>query len=210
MIITDMQRRGKSELYKIFIDEEYVCLFEAEIIVKNHLRIGTEISEAKFDEMRAQSENITCFSMALNYVSKCLKTKKQIKDYLKEKSFLKVSIDEALQKLETYKYIDDRYFAECYVNSKKTSKGVIYIKQQLQLKGVNEFVINDVLKDYSTDLDAVTKLVIKFMKNKQKDKKNKEKLYRHLQGKGFLYEDFKNILDNYFGDENDWNWYIGN
>ena len=79
MEITDLVRKGKSEQYKTFVDGEYVCLLEAEVLVKYHIKIGTTISEELFEKVRKESEKLSCFNVGLSYVSKGLKTKKQLK-----------------------------------------------------------------------------------------------------------------------------------
>ena len=108
MIITNLVRYGKSELYKTFVDDEYVCNLEAEILVKEKIKIGTQLTENQFLDIREQSEKITCKNVAIKYVSKALKTKKQVIDYLKQKGYLSSSINYAIEILVGYGYIDDK------------------------------------------------------------------------------------------------------
>ncbi len=194
MQITNLVRRGKSELYKTFIDDEYVCLLEAETIVKHKLKIGTNLSQTEFDEIRAESENLTCKNMAINYVSKCLKSRWQVYDHLKQKGFLPKSMNDALDLLESYGYINDKYYAEAFVKSKQNAKGVMYLKSALKQKGVKDSVINEVLSEYEPNQEDVVNLAKKYLKNKSFDEKTKQKLYRHLLSKGFTYEQVNSAL----------------
>lgn len=188
MQITNLVRRGKSELYKTFVDDEYVCLLEAETIVKNKIKVGTNLSQNEFDEIRAESENLTCKNMAISYVSKCLKSRWQVFDHLKQKGFLPKSINDALDLLENYGYINDKYYAQAFVNSKQGTKGVMYLKSALKQKGIKDSIINEVLSEYEVDEEEILNIAKKYLKNKQQDEKTKQKLYRYLLSKGFTYE----------------------
>ena len=197
MKITNLVRYGKSELYKTYVDEEYVCKLEAEILVKEKIKIGTELAEDEFLKIREQSEKITCKELALNYVSKALKTKKQVSDHLRQKGYLDTSVDYAINFLQEYGYVDDKYFAECYVKS-KTQNGKIYLKNQLMQKGVSKSVIDEVLNDFEADENEIINLAQKFVKGKPKDLKLKQKLYRHLLSKGFVYDEINRAVNSIF------------
>ena len=47
MIITQIKKIGKGERYSIFIDGNFSCVLEAEIIVKNQIKEGQEIDAEK-------------------------------------------------------------------------------------------------------------------------------------------------------------------
>ena len=194
MIITNLVRYGKSELYKTFVDDEYICMLEAEILVKEKIKIGTNLTDNQFLDIREQSEKITCKNFAIKYVSKSLKTTKQVKDNLKQKGFLPSSIDYAINMLISYGYLDDKYFAECYIKS-KSQKGKLYLKNQLKQKGIADSVINGVLSDYQVDEDQIVLLAKKFVKNKPKDIGTKQKLFRHLLSKGFEYDQINRVVN---------------
>ena len=204
MEITDLVRKGKSEQYKTFVDGEYVCLLEAEILVKHHIKTGTNLSQQQFEEIRKESEKLSCFNVGLSYVSKGLKTKKQAKDNLKQKGYLKSSIDFAIQKLVDYGYINDKYYAENFIKANSNKKGMIYLKKSLQTKGVSEEILREVFEDYEEDQDAIILLANKYIKNKQKDNSTKQKLYRHLLSKGFGFEECKKAINKVFGGDDDW------
>ena len=55
MKISEMVRRGKSEVYKIIKKKKFYCLLTAEVIIKNKLKTGQDIDEQTFLEMKKQT-----------------------------------------------------------------------------------------------------------------------------------------------------------
>ncbi len=211
MVITDIKRKGKSEIYKVFVNDEFFSLFEGEVIVKNHIKIGVEYDSEKLNTFKNESDIIVCYEMALNYVSKSIKTKLQVKTYLKKYKFGNEIIDSSIKKLEDYGYINDGYYANLVVGSMSNNRGKRYIKNQLMLKGVSEQNINCALENIENEDETCKNVATKWLKGKPLplDKKNKEKLYRFLLCRGFEYETIKRVMNNknIFGEEDGWNWF---
>ena len=211
MVITDIKRKGKSEIYKVFVNDEFFSLFEGEVIVKNHIKIGVEYDSEKLNTFKNESDIIVCYEMALNYVAKSIKTKLQVKTYLKKYKFGNEIIDSSIKKLEDYGYINDGYYANHVVGSMSNNRGKRYIKNQLMLKGVSEQNINCALENIENEDETCENVASKWLKGKPLplDKKNKEKLYRFLLGRGFEYETIKRVMNNknIFGEEDGWNWF---
>lgn len=196
--ITDLKRIGKSENYRVFCFDEELCKLQAETIVKHHIKIGAEFSEKQFEEIRQESEKLCCFSDALSYVSKSLKTQKQVQDKLTEKGYLQTSIDNAIKKLVEYGYINDKYFAETFIRQNKDKKGVLYLKQALKTKGVSSGIMSEIFEDFETDKQDIIAVAEKFLNGKQIDIFVKQKLYRHLMSKGFTFEQVKSATAEMF------------
>ena len=202
MIITSLIRKGKSELYKTYLNEEYVCLLEAETIVKHKLKTGQEIDQDEFARIREESENLTCRKQVLDYVSKGIKTRKQVFDHFKQKGYLLISINNALDMLEGYGYLNDKYYAQNFVKAKQNQKGKMYIVSSLKQKGVSDDIINEVLQDFATEQDVVIELAQKYLKNKVIDDKTKEKLFRHLISKGFDFSEVNSAIKSVLKNDN--------
>ena len=203
MKITDMTRRGKSEVYKIFVDDDFYCLLTAEVIVKNKLKIGQDIDETEFSQIKKQSYALLSREMALKFVEKCLKTQKQVYDNLKQKGIDDDAINDAIEFLKKYGYIDDEYYAKQYVSSKK-QYGKNYLKQKLFAKGIKKDIISRVLNDHEIDEKTLYNIVEKYIKNKPIDEKTKQKTYRYILSKGYTFDEAKNAVNKVFGDSDDW------
>ena len=209
MKISEMVRRGKSEVYKIFVDEKFYCLLTAEVIIKNKLKTGQDIDEQTFLEMKKQSDKLLSRDIALSYIEKGMKTQKQVADNLRQKGIDESAILDAISFLKSYNYIDDKTYAKQYVLTKK-GKGKSYLKNALLQKGINKSVIDEVLDSYQIDEDELLLLTKKYVKNKTMDNKLKQKAYRHILSKGYSFDEAKKAVEKVFGEQNDWDWCVGN
>ncbi len=196
MIITNIKRKGKSETYYVYVDDEYYALIEAEFIYKNHLKIGTQIEEQKLKQIKTESDKLLCSGVALNYISKSLKSEFQLKNYLKLKKFDMDAINETVQKLKGYGYLNDEYYATSLAKEMSKSKGKRFIKNSLMQKGVQACKIEGVLQEIDNEDETCFNVAQKWLRGKVQplDLNGKQKLYRFLMARGFSHETVKSAL----------------
>lgn len=196
MQITDLKQKGKSEGYYVKFDDDIVYLLQLETIVKHHLKVGSELNEEEFFDIKNESDKLTCFSVALKYISLRLKTEKQMKEYLQKKGFGEQSILLAIQKLKDYGYLNDDYFAKTLTQTLSLNKGKRFIKQDLLKKGINYQKLDNYVEDLDESL-ACKEVYQKWIKNKKLplEIKDKEKLYRFLMSRGFEWDTIKNVIN---------------
>ena len=123
-------------------------------------------------------------------------------DHFKQKGYLPISINNALDMLEGYGYLNDKYYAQNFVKAKQNQKGKMYIVSSLKQKGVSDDIINEVLQDFATEQDVVIELAQKYLKNKVIDDKTKEKLFRHLISKGFEFGEVNSAIKTVLKNDN--------
>lgn len=209
MQITEIKKIGRGDRYSIFIDGVFDGTLEAEILVKHKLKTGDEIGEEQWRQIKLENGKLSAFSRAVGYIEKSLKTQKQLQTYLKEKGFLQESIDDAVQKLKEYGYIDDKVYAENYIKTYKDKKGKIKLKFDLLSKGVAADVIEEALQEFVDEDEqyaACEKLLKKYVKNKPQDVKLKSKAYAHLFSKGFSGDIISRAIGKVFSEVEDEDW----
>lgn len=131
----EAQKRNKDKV-NLYLDGEFACSLTAESVVRARLKIGQELSEEKLREILATSETELAFKKALDYISRAMKTEKQVKDYLCLKGFDALAAERAVEKLKEYKYADDLQFAALYVEMNGRQKGARRIKAELMQRGL--------------------------------------------------------------------------
>ena len=192
------QKKGKRRC-NVYIDGRFCCGLTLETAVKNRLKVGQTVSPERLAQMQLESEKDTAFDKALTHLSATLKTEKQISDFLAKKGYLPAVIDYVLEKLRSYNFLNDREYAEAYVESAAKRKGGRLIKMELRLKGIADESIDDALGalNETEELETAKALLLKYMRGKTADAPTLQKAYRHLMGKGFSYDVIKDALSAY-------------
>lgn len=188
--ITEIKKVGKGDRYKLYLNGEFVGIFESEILARHCLKTGEKYDEDFFDKLTIENGDYACFNRGLNAIEKSMKSEKMLKTYLKEKGYPLSCINKAIEKLKEYGYVDDEAFAENYISTYSSTKSKRKIKYDLMGKGIKEEIIESKLVCLEDEDERVKcfKFAEKYMKNKEFDLKTKQKLYNHLLGKGFDYD----------------------
>ncbi len=188
--ITELKTQTKnSKRVSVYLDGQYYCGLDLQTVVKNRLKVGLQIDESKIIEIQRESEFSACYNSALNLISKSVKTQKEVTDKLIKKGYLLEIVNEVIEKVKGYGFIDDKDYAERYVSTYKNSKGKRLIALELKKKGVDDKVFKEVLEDTSSQEEVAYNLALKYLKNKEIDKNTVRKCYNYLLTKGFTYEE---------------------
>lgn len=196
MIITEIVKIGKGQRYKLFVDEKFEGVFEAEILAKYNLKSSQEIENDFLDKLKVENGDFACFDRALSLLEHGMKTRKQVYDYLKEKKYPSSCIEKAIEKLQSYRYIDDLAYAKEYVKLYSQKDGQKKIEFALKSKGINDENTRLALDELSDDTQEETclNLAQKKAKNMILDEKNKQKLFAYLAGRGFKFDIIKKTI----------------
>jgi len=196
----EIQKKNKNRV-NLYLDEEFYCGLSLETIMKNHLKEGFEINENQIEFLKTETEREVALSKAVGYISKCQKTKKEILKYLLTKGFDETICQQVIEKLEEYKFVDDEEYAKNYIKFKNKNNGSRKIAMELKQKGVDDEIASQSLENYSCDRESVLSVATKYLKNKDRDLKTKQKAYRHLASRGYQLEDIIFALNKFFKEE---------
>lgn len=194
-LITKIEQQAKNkDRVNIYLDGEFALGCSLEIAILNHLKENVEISNEKLDELVFENEKSLALNKAVALLGKNLKTKKQMRTYLKDKGYSQKIVDYVLEKLSEYNYINDVNYATIYVRSVKHKYGKIKIVNELKQKGVSEKDIDLVMQEFETEEDIILNLANKYVKNKEITNEILSKMYRFLLSKGFEYDDVSRVV----------------
>ena len=173
----------------IFVDNEFFTAVSVETVLKNRLKVGQFIDAKDIQQIVYENDRSEALSKSIEYVSKSLKTKRQVKDYLIRKGYPEEIAWYCIDKLKEYNYVDDKEYSKRYIESVSKGQGRRLIEYKLMMKGVKK---EDVESAYSqTDIDAnsnAKNVAEKYLRNKVIDNETLAKAYRYLIGRGFNYE----------------------
>ena len=91
----------------IFVDGEFLCGIPTDVAVKHRLAKGVELTKEQLDFVLEEGLLGDAFDKSITYLSKYLKTKRQMKDYLLGKGYPEKTVWACIDKLKEYGYIDD-------------------------------------------------------------------------------------------------------
>lgn len=189
----EVQSKDKQRA-NLYLDGKFFCGLDLETTTKNGLKTGTIITEQKLNQIVLESEKQTAFTKALKLVSTRFKTQKEIETYLFDKGYTAQIVFYAIDKLTEYHFVDDERYAQSYINTHRSKYGKLKLKEQLRLKGIKSSIIDKLFnEEFSQDADILA-LANKYLKSKNGTKQDYLKLFKYLMGKGYQYEEIKNVL----------------
>ena len=201
--ITDIQvQRKHPSRRSIFLDGQFFCGVSNEVAVKFHLKRGMDIDADKLKELLHEEE----FSKAKNYVYRILArrmyTTKEIHDKLVERGYIDEIIQDVIATLERYGYLNDRTYAEEWIQSRMRGKpkGKFALRQELGRKGIEKSIIEDALScafDESDEQNMALDLARRKARSYSGDDPAaaKRKLQGFLLRRGFDFETVKDVIE---------------
>ena len=136
-------------------------------------------------------------SKALHILERSDKTELQLKEKLLEADFPEDIVEEAMDYVRSFHYLDDRRYAEHYVRAKAGTKSRFQLLFELQDKGVDREITEEVISaaEEEGELDekeAVKKQFLKKYAAKDlSDPALYQKAVRYFSGKGYSYDAIK-------------------
>ena len=192
----EVQKKDK-ERYSLFVDGEFFSGVSMETVIKHHLKVGLELEKSKLAEILYVTEKEKAVKKALDYVSKALKTKRQVKEYLLNKEFSEEIVYNVLDKLIEYGLINDYNYCLRYIETYSKTQGRKLMEYKLMLKGISKTDIEKAFMEIDGEIDNVENvynLAVKHLKGKERTFENYSKTYRYLASKGYLFEDIDKAM----------------
>jgi len=164
---------------------------------------GKEIDEKIFEEIINKDAYIRCFNYLTKCISSSIYSERALKDKAINKGYKEEVVDEVINKLKTYNYINDKSFINelilLYISNNKSNNEIAYI---LINKGYKEDDVISSLSSYSDELERINNLYEHY-KNKYKENIDKEdiknKIINYLLNKGYDYIDINKVVGTYYG-----------
>jgi len=195
MKITAIKQQVKrSDRYSIYIDEKYVCSFSENELLRLGLRIGLELSSDDLTNLKDNSARDKAYYRSLDLLSRRLRSEWEMRDYLKRKEYTQEIIDSVLERLQERGYINDRVFAERWIENRHLLKpsSKRRLRQELQQKHIATSVIDEVLSADEADEREVLRQLIERKRHRYPDKL---KFMQYLARQGYRYDDIKAELE---------------
>ena len=204
-IITGLSPQKKiKDRYNLYVDGEFLCGINLESIVKHHLKEGAQVDEKALFVVLFESDCTDAFTRGADVLSRGPRTEAEMKKYLLGKGYSDAVADFAVEKLKSYRYVDDGEWLNAYFAYRAAGKGRFRIRQELKNHGIPDALAEERLASFEEDGDAAEALGRKFMRGRAFDPKSKAALWRHLSAKGYERETVSRAVRKIFTEDEDW------
>lgn len=178
-------KKLKDGVYELKLDNENIIFTYEEVILKFELLINREIDNKKLKEIEKLNDYYKCYYTAIKSIKKKSYSRKELFKKLKDE-FEEYLVNEVLDNIEKLGYIDDKSFANSYINRQitTTNHGPIRIVRDLEDKGIDKKIIEQEMNAYTDDIEKekIKKLVTKGINS------------NHTKGNNFILRKLKNDL----------------
>lgn len=207
MVVTDIIEVTKAKS-RVFLDGEFAfVLYKGELRLYK-LRKNEEVSDKIVEEILHTLLPKRAKKRSLMLLQKKDYTEMELRRKLQECEYPQSAVDEAIDYVKSFRYIDDERYCRAYINcySSKWSKQQITTK--LMAKGIDKrlthTVYDELLQDGELNCNE-EELIRDILRKKHydpnvSDAKKRQKLYQHLLYKGFSMEQIKHVLGEYTDD----------
>lgn len=196
MEITKIQALTKQK-YRIFLDGESAFAVYKGELSRYHLEEGAVLPPEVYKELVNRVLKKRATLRAMHILERTDKTEAQLRRKLEESEYPKEAVESAIAYVTSYGYLDDRRYAEHYIEWKKQGKGKARLKMELVQKGISREIIEEVLE--STDFGETREMIRQIILKKRKtdipmNEKEKQRIYGFLMRKGFSSSDILAVM----------------
>lgn len=193
----------KKNIYNVYLSNGEVLELNGKVITDNELLLKKDIDNELYDKLKRDNTICMLMDTSVKYIDRRLRSINELRDYLKNKEEDTIIIEEVIDKLINYKYLDDDRFTKAFIKDKLnfTNWGDYKIKNELKRLGVNEEIIYNNISNIDDNIyyERINKIIDKdiSINKKYSGIKLKNKIYNHLLTLGYSKEKVISIINNY-------------
>ncbi|MFD2046443.1 recombination regulator RecX [Ornithinibacillus salinisoli] len=206
------QKKSKSR-YNIYLadgdQDVYAFSVDEAVLIEYGLRKGLELDQSMIETLEKKDTIQKAYSLAINFLSYRMRTKKELHDYLVKKEVEPEHSSIILEKLTDEGYVNDKEFATAFVQTRinTSTKGPLLVKKELIEKGVTQLIATEAITQYTYGIqyEKAEKWVDKKLRSSKKDsfRKQVQQLQSNLIQKGFTQDVVQDVTQSMQEEKND-------
>ena len=158
-----------------------------------HLTEGAEISDAQFLEIRTDVLGKRAKKRAMHLLERMDRTEQQLRGKLTEGGYPADLVEEAIDYVRSYHYVDDERYADTYVQLHGETKSRGRLLMELQGRGIDRELAEQVLSAHDEERDEpdmIRKLLEKrHFDPEEASPEERRRMYGYLMRRGFKSSD---------------------
>lgn len=198
MLVTKLSYDTKKKVLVELDGEVYFFLYPKEI-KKFRLQEGCEIERQLVEEIYQLILYPRCKEKALTLLQYRNRTKKEMIQKLQQAGFPESVIQQSLQFLMEYHFIDDRAYVRNYIEAYRNKKSRLKLQQELAMKGIQKDLFHEIWQeqeDTDWEMEALKTLLEKRIRAKgMVTRENYAKFYAFFARKGYPSSKIRKLLE---------------
>ncbi len=197
--------KRKPERINIFVDGEFALQVHIDLIAKYNVHKGKHWTPEIQTQLHANKRSMKVRQLALAYATYKMRSEAQVRTRLSQKECTVDEIEDAIDFLIEFGYLDDDRYARAFVRDKMLGRALseTKLKMDLMKRGIRADIAINVLRDlYPRDeaLELARKAAAKKLNtiSYRPTDKQKQALTSYLQRQGFAWGLIKTILTESF------------
>ena len=187
MTVTQIEPVTKAKS-RIYVDSKPEFLLYSRELSRYQIREGKDLPEETFRVIVEEVLTKRAKQRAMYLLKSMDRTEYQLRLKLEEGEYPREAIDQAIAYVQSFHYLDDRRYAENYVESRKGSMSRRELQQKLYQRGIPKALIQEALEGCEPDQEKAS--IQEWMRKKpynpqEATLEEQRRMYGFLLRKGF-------------------------
>ncbi|MGD9117156.1 MAG: RecX family transcriptional regulator [Dehalococcoidia bacterium] len=181
----------------VFLDEKFAFSLEAEVALKEGIKVGQELSEGDIEALTGAELSQRCYEAALRYLDYRPRSQAELRQRLARRGFDGDTIAATLARLQEQGLVDDLAFAQFWKENRQafSPRSRWLVRRELRQKGVAEEVIERVVANVDEEDGAYQAAIAKARRLPLGDYEGfRRRLGEYLKRRGFGYGAIKSTI----------------
>lgn len=197
----------KNNRYKINCGGIIVTTYD-DVILKKNLLYKKELDKKLLDEVIEETTFYDNYYLVLKFTLKKVRCSKEVNDYIDSLDISNAGKDKIKYMVKEKRIINDKFFAESYINDKWifSKDSMDKIRADLIKMEIKDEIIDNIILDFNfNEKEKLRKIIIKKINSNHNNSNNilKLKIINELSGLGYQKDDIVNIFNEECKDDYD-------
>lgn len=194
--------RRRIRRYNIFLDGKFGFAADEDLVVEFRLVPGKVIDQVNLKGLLLEAEVGKLMERMYKLWNIRPRSEKEVRNYFKIKGkelASDLTVDLVIKKLKQKGLLDDKKFAEDWMEARSKKYGKNRIRQELYQKGIDKEIVNEVIENGENSEQIIQQALEKKLRiwKNLKALEFKKKAYGYLIRRGFEYEIVKKVIEKY-------------
>lgn len=195
----------KNGKYKILLNGDVIVTYD-DIIIKYNILYKKYIDLELLDKIKEETNYYDNYNKTLNYSIKKVRCSSEVKSYIEKLHLDDEEKDKVYNKLISLNLINDRTYANCYINDRLilSKDSINKIRMDLLKNKIESDIIEEeLIKFDNNEYDKLKHMIIKKINSNKKysSYKLKNKIINDMTSLGYNYDDIVSIYNKYCKDD---------